>query len=566
MASLGELFVELGVVGDIEPLQKAITKTKQLVSQIDKEIESNKRLAKYLEDLSKARTNSEKKIIKENFANEVQKSKLNEQSKATQNLLNKKKEQLALITKGVAGFVAFATAIGGAIVAINKLTDSLIQSNQAWVNFTNQTDLALSSLQEYAGVAGLLDKSLGAQGAAGTIQNLNDKLFELQLTGEGARGFMLGGINPMGQDAFGVIEQLRDRVKSLDNTSATYLLKQMGLDPKLLPMLRMTREEFEQLAEVQRKYSLNEEQRAQIQKMNIQLGIAQQKLQYLKDKAILAIMPYWIRFMKAVADIAEMFAKVGVSIGRFVKKWGSLASVLLLTISRIHRVRRAVLRLTIPFLRMSQTFRTLISQIPRFGRAIVGLGGIFARAFLPLTAAFLILEDLATYFNGGDSLTGRVLNSLNSYKDDFKNAFNLFGQGDIKGGAVTVTDTLLNAILDIQNILIRILEMITNFLTFGALDKVKNSKFGKYLFADVEDAIKIINKNNGQTTGEAAPIGYVGELPNITGGVQNTINNNRTAMNTANTSNNVTQNIQIQTNQPAESVKNELAHANYVFT
>ena len=41
MPSLGELFVELGVVGDVKPLEKAIGTMKEAVKQIDNEIKAN---------------------------------------------------------------------------------------------------------------------------------------------------------------------------------------------------------------------------------------------------------------------------------------------------------------------------------------------------------------------------------------------------------------------------------------------------------------------------------------------------------------------------------------------
>ena len=91
MASLGELFVELGVVGDVKPLEKAIGTMKEAVKQIDNEIKANQRLLKYLQDIKNARNDGEKAIIKENFAKEIQKQKMLDEIDANQKAVDGKK-------------------------------------------------------------------------------------------------------------------------------------------------------------------------------------------------------------------------------------------------------------------------------------------------------------------------------------------------------------------------------------------------------------------------------------------------------------------------------------------
>ena len=209
--SLGELFVELGVKGDPKKIDAFVKKAQALAKQY-------------------GITETTQKRVNESF------------SKMAKKLRN------------------VSLAITATIYAVEKMTDALVKDNQVWMQFEQQTDLSLKTLQGYAGVASLFDKSLGMQGAAGSIQALQDKLFELQLTGEGARGFQIAGINPVGQNAFGVLEQVRERIKGLNDTSATYLLRQLGIDPKMLPMLRMERSEFEKLRQIEERLTLTEEE------------------------------------------------------------------------------------------------------------------------------------------------------------------------------------------------------------------------------------------------------------------------------------------------------------------
>ena len=247
MASLGELFIELAFEGDTSKAEE---------------------FKKKLLDVSKAQDKNEMSVKKAKAA--------------------------------VLGYVA---AITGAVFAIQKLTDSLIAQNQQWLNLTRTSDIALSTYQKWDSVG----KMFGVNNAAEQIKNLNDRLFELKLTGANAQGFMLAGINPT--NAEDVMEQLRARVAGLSDTSASYLLKQMGLDPNMLHILRMTREEFSSLTYEMSKFQLTKEQRKSIQEMNFQIQIASQKLQYLKDRAILAILPFWTEFLKLITNTAVAISK-----------------------------------------------------------------------------------------------------------------------------------------------------------------------------------------------------------------------------------------------------------------
>lgn len=320
--SLGELFIELGVFADTEEVKKF---EKQLRNTV--------------------------KTIKEN-------------KKETKNL-----------NKSIGDFVKSLRrsilVISGALYAINRFTNSLVETNQQFLNLTRTSDISLSTFQKWNNIG----KMLGVKNAAEQIQGLNERLFDLMLTGQGAEGFVLAGINPMGQDAEGVMEQLRNRVAGLDDTAAAYLLKQMGLDPTMLHLLRMGREEFEALGQAIKRYQLTEEQRAEIQKLNVQLQIAGIKLQYLKDRAIMALMPIWLKFVDSLARVAE-------GLGRVLKGLDNL-----------------------------------INKIPRLKEGIIALGAAFMIAFQPvwalLSAIYLLIDDVMGYFEGKDSLFGHFINMWN---------------------------------------------------------------------------------------------------------------------------------------------------------
>jgi hypothetical protein len=445
MASLGELFIELGVVGDVKPLEKALSTMKKATKEMELQYNAAKRLAKYLDDIKKAQTEKEKADIKKRFEIAVRKD--NEFKLAQK--IEKQKEfanGIAGVAKGIGIFVGAVTA---AAVAVNKFTNDLASSNQEMLNLARTTDTALSTFQKWNGIG----KMLGVENAAQQLESLNERLFELQLTGEGARGFQLAGINPLGQDAEGVLEQLRGRVAGLSDTAATYLLKQMGLDPRMLHLLRMSRSEFEALGETARKYQLNDDQRSEIQALNVQLQITAQKLQYLKDRAVLAIMPAWIRFMESFSGVTEILKDFGEKISKFVVKWRGLVVGFVAGLSRLESIKKL-------FVSISGVVGGLITKIPILGGVFTALGGVFARTLLPLTALYLLLDDLAVYMQGGNSVIGEVTKWAKENGGEISKAFGKMFGGDFLGGVSDLGQKLIDILQDILLTLTRIVDIL----------------------------------------------------------------------------------------------------------
>lgn len=478
MPSLGELFVELGVVGNTEQVEKFNKKIKETAKSMDLTLKST---------------------IKTN-------------------------DGVVNFVKGIAGFIG---AITGAAIAVNKFTNDLVSSNQAMLDLTRTTDIAQSTFQKWGGIG----KMLGVENADQQLASLNQRLFDLMLTGEGARGFQLAGINPMGQDAEGVLEQLRAHVSRMNDTTATYLLQQMGLDPKMLYLLRMSRSEFEALGQTIKKYQLSPEQTKQILALNIQLQIAGIKLKYLKDKAIMAIMPAWTRFMASLARVTEGLEK------------------------------------------MVQYVSDIISKSPALQSALKGiavaLGIIFAVAH-PLLALFgalyLIIDDIVGYFQGKDSLIGVFINYLDDYIQELKDKFD----------DLSLDKVIPQVILDIGEVIIKA-GKVTLERARKEIDKhffqghplpgsLASLEMMSLLIRANYEKLKELSEQNGTATGGAAPLlGYTGELPNLDNMFISPAMQRNLSYSTNNTSNTdnrqINQNISIQSSQPVFDIQNQLAFA-----
>lgn len=487
--SLGELFIQLGVVGDtreIEETQKRLKKaTKQaedFVNTIREEIEYNDKLeevllkaAKATQDLYNAKNEEEKASAQAALqAANAQKQRLIElqtakkaaqaaraELDANQEEIDKKKEmakKIAGVVKGVTGFV---TALVGAGIALNKFTNDLVASNQTMLDLTRTTDIALETFQKWDGIG----KMLGVENAAQQLEGLNQRIFELMLTGQGAKGFQIAGINPVGQDAEGVLEQLRDRVSGMSDTAATYLLREMGLDPKMLHLLRMTREEFESLQAEIKKYRLTDDQTKQIQKMNIQLQIAGIKLKYLKDRAVLALMPYWVKFVESLARVSE-----GLSIFcDWLTKTDDLGA---------------------------KTARSFLAVAAAIGVVKVALWALTSHPIVAtitaiLGALYLLIDDIMAYYQGGRSGIGYLIGYFDELEKDLENKN--------WGGAFT---KLLDPITALSKITF---PWATQLLDVSA----SMDKFNKAVEYGLELGRKM---RNGQATGGAAPINYTGEV------------------------------------------------------
>ena len=165
----------------------------------------------------------------------------------------------------------------------------------------------------------------------------------------------------------------------------------------------------------------------------------------------MAIMPYWVKFMQSLAGVVEMLARAGKKVGDFVVKWRGLVAGVAIGLSKLKPVQTF-------FTTMSEAFSSLITKIPILGRAFAALGGIFAKALLPLTALYLLLDDIAVYMEGGDSLLGRVVEWAKTSGGEIGEAFGKMFGGDFLGGLSELFQTLIDITKDISTALSTIIE------------------------------------------------------------------------------------------------------------
>lgn len=269
----------------------------------------------------------------------------------------------------VTGVAKIVGAVAVAVTALDRMATSLAKNNQNLTNFTRQTGLTISNLNKIAGAGMMLDVNFSTESAAQGLTALQSNLAQIRLGQGNIEPFQILGISPVGKDAPQVIEDLRQAIKGVDDMTAVNLIQQMGLSPEFISLLRLTKEEYQDLTATANQFMLNEEQRAALQKYGIELRKIHMQMAYLKDKALIAIMPALNQFLKGFMAILEVTGKIVNSIKTMIEYVGQFKGGLL-----------------------------------ALGAVVLGITAAFNPLIATLTALYLILEDLAVWALGGDSL------------------------------------------------------------------------------------------------------------------------------------------------------------------
>ena len=207
---------------------------------------------------------------------------------------NKTTEQSKI---NIMGVVAGAMAFVAAMDRIAQHTANAVNSLQ---NFNAQTGLSIGKLQNLQVTAGLQNIGLSADMVSQSVESLQSNLANIKLGQGNIAPFQMMGIDVMGQDAFGVIDQLRERIKGLDDMTATNLIQQMGLNPQFVSVLRMSKNEFTGLNS---QIALTYDERQNIQALGVEIKKTQLLIEGAINKAISKWAPTLMGLAKFIQNI-----------------------------------------------------------------------------------------------------------------------------------------------------------------------------------------------------------------------------------------------------------------------
>ena len=202
------------------------------------------------------------------------------------------------------------------------------------------------------------------------------------------------------------------------------------------------------------------------------MSIINVKMQYFKDRILIAIMPHLIRFMEVIVKLIEALPKyrglvIGVGLamtkgfGKWLKALPVIGKYLMPVVKILQKIR----------IFSSGLFKGLsgiITKLPFVGTLFGTLGKIISKAFLPFTIVYLLIDDIVGYFNGKNSGIGAIIHYLKDMGKDFLNI-----------GKIFTTKPLLAfkyALIKIGDLFIKIAKIILT-----TIDWIFNTPFGKWL-------------------------------------------------------------------------------------
>ena len=264
------------------------------------------------------------------------------------------------------------TVVSGAVIAVDRLTNALLKANQAYVSFNQQTGISIDAANRLMGAGMLANYSLAPEAMMNSLQALQSNLAAIRIGQGNLAPFQILGINPAGKDATQIIEDLRIALEGVDDAMAVNLIQQMGLSPEFISLLRLSSEEVKRLTAASEQFMLTAAQRNALNELAMELRLVHMEMAYLKDKVLIAIGPHLVKLLDRFAKILEVLFEYRALIG-----WLGIGGV---------------------------------AAIMKMDKAIKVLGitinATFGKWLAALTAIYLLLEDLAIWKTGGQSLIG----------------------------------------------------------------------------------------------------------------------------------------------------------------
>ena len=296
--------------------------------------------------------------------------------------------------------VLTTAAFAGAVYGFKQFVDSGVKAASSLVNFNRQTGLSIDKLNQFAQVGQSLSLGLDVNNITNDILNLEKTIARVKLGQGSIQPFQMLGVSIHGQNAFGVLDQLRNSVKNLSDINATILLEDLGLNPNFLQILKLSNAEFDKLA---KNNFLKAGQAKSVEQLGLKMRALTTTFTNLKNQAIVKFTPYLIEALKGISNF----------------------------IVRIERI-----------VDVGAKFINSLSGIDRELKILaIGFGALTlaTRPFLlGLTAIFLLLDDIAVWKMGGKSLFGDFYDTLAK----IPNIENILGIGGAIAGIAILTGNI----------------------------------------------------------------------------------------------------------------------------
>jgi hypothetical protein len=302
-------------------------------------------------------------------------------------------------------------AFVGAVFALDRFVDSSIRGVVSLQNLNNQTGLSIEKLQRLQQAGQLADLTLTPEAISQSVANLQKNITDITKLGKGNfRPFQLLGIDPTTGDAFQVLDQVRERIKGVDDAVATNVIQELGLSPQFINILKLSNKEFKELS--QNAFFLNSEQRNLILRSGTAITKLKLQMRALKDQAVAKLAPLLIeltnKFFAWLRDngkkVVDTIASLARAMTRFVTAVGRAVSILAEFLENTIGVENGI--------------KLVVGALALLSVALLPFKGIL----LIITSLILVLEDLYVWIKGGDSLFGSLFNTIMNFFGGIKDS------------------------------------------------------------------------------------------------------------------------------------------------
>lgn len=370
---LGELFFSLGfkntASADIRSFDTAIGSAQATVQAMAKAVDKMVYLLEELAIKMGAVTRAELTYNKATDSENAGMKKVNIEEEKN---LRAKKQKLGILSVLNAKMKAYWGELATARIQLLALSGVLL-------GFTEKAAKAAVHLDKLSSLSGFSTDSLQRLGdmaaqtggsiddIAGAISHLQDESINIRLGKGGNLGpYQFLGLDPH-QDPILLLDRLGAKLRTMPTALGTHMARELGLSDDLIYFLKNTQN---------------------IKPIRDQTILSDKEIKRLKDFNF-----YFNRVFEQSKRVFQKFAAIVAPVG----------SQIIYFFDRLGLMFSGLMNKMDPFL----------SNIERWKPLLIALGTTLFAAFFPVTTAIvamgLALEDISTYFAGGDSLFGRIL-------------------------------------------------------------------------------------------------------------------------------------------------------------
>lgn len=227
------------------------------------------------------------------------------------------------IGKIVTRMGAIVTSASAAVYALKKIGDVAAKNAVSYINFNDQTGLSIKKLREWQQASRLVDSGLNKEKTLNQIKEIQKNLVNIQFGKGNTEGMLRTGIDWVGKDAFQILEEVREKMRSskIDKATKTFLLDTLGIDPQFGRVLELSKSKFSQLAGTGQ--SISNSDLKKMDTMSTALERFTASIEFLMEKFAIYWAPYLTKTFNQLSAFIDKWSQFGFqkTIANPIREW-----------------------------------------------------------------------------------------------------------------------------------------------------------------------------------------------------------------------------------------------------